>query len=424
MTATSAAYKVDYLLKNIVLVMPMFSVWSGSGKLEPSDFTNVDADDLPPETVAKLGLKRLINRDALSPFTRLRARADRLCEEYGTRFMGGFAIPEDYAPVVAQKLADLVSEFNTELDTFLRNYDKLINDWVVANPDMAQQILRAVKPRDQIKRRFNACYAIAEVNGSAHDHTNSMVQVADGLFDSFLKTLIDRSVPLLTAKNGTLNDTFRSSVRNSLQSIADKIERFAFLDPSKGGMMVLASKIRASVVGEGTIRGEDFMRVWNTIQPLKSADAFVAAVTAMAGEAPVIVAPPVSQPDLLAPFPTSGADSLGSVPHQNPTQTSTVLQPFEPIDAFGVEEGPLDATFMPSKIDDSEARNALVKDEPPADRINAAPAEGKPITSREELGKMPFASMPGFADKDNASLEAPAPAQKEQVRFSKKRFGW
>lgn len=257
------------VLDKIAIVDLGFSIWTGAKALEPSDFVNVDVDDLPSSRVASYGRKNLIDKNALQPFKQIRHKAESACARVGTKLLGGYAIPQDSIDQIGKELADLCVEFDSALDTFLSHYDTMVEDWINSNPDMAEPLRRAVLPRAVVKSRFRASFSIFEVNASPRDRTNSMDNVGNDLLDSVLAQVVSAFKTHIESKRGTINDSYRVEVRQTVEDMAAKLERFAFIEPS-GGMKILANRLAAAVQGEGKIAGQEFLTLYGLLSPLRS----------------------------------------------------------------------------------------------------------------------------------------------------------
>ena len=86
------------ILDQMVLVKVDATIYGARKKLKVEDLMLVDGSKLPPEDLASLGSKRLLDPDQLSVFNRLKKEAERICLRIGTRFLGGYAIPCTAAP--------------------------------------------------------------------------------------------------------------------------------------------------------------------------------------------------------------------------------------------------------------------------------------------------------------------------------------
>ena len=86
-------HKANIILERVVLVKVEANIYGARKKLKKEDLVLADGSKLPPEDLASLGSKRLLDPDQLTVFNRLKKEAERICLRIGTRFLGGFAIP-------------------------------------------------------------------------------------------------------------------------------------------------------------------------------------------------------------------------------------------------------------------------------------------------------------------------------------------
>ena len=86
-------HKANIILERVVLVKVEANIYGARKKLKKEDLVLADGSKLPPEDLASLGSKRLLDPEQLTVFNRLKKEAERICLRVGTRFLGGFAIP-------------------------------------------------------------------------------------------------------------------------------------------------------------------------------------------------------------------------------------------------------------------------------------------------------------------------------------------
>ncbi|MCK4982686.1 MAG: hypothetical protein KAS17_07160 [Victivallaceae bacterium] len=103
------------VLKCMLAVNLNVNIWSAKRKLNPDDFVH---SELPPESLASLGNKRICDPATLRIFTTLKARAVNVLDKSGVRFLGGWAIPEAKA---ARKMS-LKSGYNPRLTIWVVPY--------------------------------------------------------------------------------------------------------------------------------------------------------------------------------------------------------------------------------------------------------------------------------------------------------------
>ena len=89
-------HAITQITDQLTLVMLDIRIWSGRKKLRPEDL-RLSGDEIPPEDLVSLGSKRVCDPESLKAFYRLKQSAERACLRVGTRFLGGFAIPQDQA---------------------------------------------------------------------------------------------------------------------------------------------------------------------------------------------------------------------------------------------------------------------------------------------------------------------------------------
>ena len=145
----------------------------------------------------------------------------------GTRFLGGFAIPNNRAEALADELDTLKGEFEDESHQFLRSYDQGLEDWIGQHPQWEAAIRRAIEPANLVGGRLRFGYQLvqiapAEKSGTLADEVKGLgtgvfaevAQVARDLDDSFLgKEVLHRRAL----------GTFRT--------IREKLDCLSFVDP-------------------------------------------------------------------------------------------------------------------------------------------------------------------------------------------------
>jgi hypothetical protein len=85
------------VLKQLTAIRLDVNIWSARKKLTPADF---GTSNLPPESIASLGSKKVCNPEDLRVFGALKARAVALLDRHGVRFLGG-CDPETATSVVS-----------------------------------------------------------------------------------------------------------------------------------------------------------------------------------------------------------------------------------------------------------------------------------------------------------------------------------
>lgn len=142
-------------IRGTTLVHLKIRCWSGAKKADREHDVIVGVGGkMPPQKLLEIGRKKIFPPSALSPLTNRRKAAERACLDVGTRFMGGFAIPDAEVDDVVGKLEQLQQEFEVAKADFLSNYDARLSTWVNDNQEYEHLFFDQLPDRDQIKQKF------------------------------------------------------------------------------------------------------------------------------------------------------------------------------------------------------------------------------------------------------------------------------
>ena len=139
------------IIDKIVLIQLNISSWGGRKKLESYEI------GYEPEEFISLGNKRLIPKKYLNPFEAIKKRVERTLASYGVRIMGGYAIPEESADEVREKLEGYRKEYEDAVAEFVYHFREYVREQAQAYPDWEDRLERAadeVHPKLSRKFRF------------------------------------------------------------------------------------------------------------------------------------------------------------------------------------------------------------------------------------------------------------------------------
>ena len=156
-------HKANIILERVVLVKVEANIYGARKKLKKEDLVLADGSKLPPEDLASLGSKRLLDPEQLTVFNRLKKEAERICLRVGTRFLGGFAIPTEAAGGITTELERIAQDFAVAKTGFLAGYDAAVTDWVVRHPEFASIIEQAVDSVEFVSTRLSFDYWIVTI---------------------------------------------------------------------------------------------------------------------------------------------------------------------------------------------------------------------------------------------------------------------
>ena len=119
------------LIRGTTLVHLKIRCWSGEKKASRDLDIKLGVDGkMPPKELLDIGNKKIFLPKALDPMTRERKSAERACLSEGTRFMGGYAIPDDAVDDLVIKLNNVKDKFDYELREFLSAFETNKEAWL------------------------------------------------------------------------------------------------------------------------------------------------------------------------------------------------------------------------------------------------------------------------------------------------------
>lgn len=245
-------------LDRMVCVHLDISTWSGRKKLRPEDLRGVTDGAIPPEDLASLGSKRIIDPKALAVFHRIWRRAETLLSSVGVRFLGGYAIPDSELNRVLGEIEKLKAWFENERKQLLVDYDDLIEQWIARHPDWEAIIRKAVTPSGQVSNRIQFRYQAFRVSTAGPDGTEDagLAEEAEGLSGRLFREVA-------TMANKTWRESYegRSEVTqralNPLRTILKKLRSLEFINPK---IAPVADQVENTIDGmpkNGKISGAD-----------------------------------------------------------------------------------------------------------------------------------------------------------------------
>ncbi|WP_166256048.1 DUF3150 domain-containing protein [Marinobacter salicampi] len=251
-------------LEKLVLVNLDIDIWSGQAKLQASDLKRISVEDLPPESLASLGSKRLCSKEHLRVFSTLKTRAVRAVLDFGEPFLGGYAYPASRIRDLESQLAGIELEYQAEKTKFLNIYDRAVGDWISENPDYADAIRAGALSREEVSERLNFGFQIINVSPTqstdAQDRLKKSVRgVGDALVDEIVKKANEFFEKRLVG-----NEQVSTQTQTTLRNMRDKVSGMAFLN---GNLVIMEQLLNEMLKGYESHRGskhvtgEDYNRI-------------------------------------------------------------------------------------------------------------------------------------------------------------------
>ncbi len=240
-------------LANIKVLTFDIKVWSGRKKLRPEDLKLTEGSELPPESLAKLGSKLVMDPDKLAIFMALRQSAAREALLVGTRFLGGYAIPAEKVNELMGKINTLKFEFEARKEEFLDRYSESVQSWINANPGWEKVIENAQASGEHVRKAISfstQLFSIAPVE----EHQEGLEKEVTGLAGQL------RHEIQVMAK-----DTWKQSYQGQqevtqralrpIETMIRKIEGLVFLEPELNDLVEGFKQTLSGMPFKGFIKG-------------------------------------------------------------------------------------------------------------------------------------------------------------------------
>ena len=203
------------------------------------------------------GSVRYMNPKLLRPFAKARQAATRLCRLHGTRFLNGWAIPDESLAEVRAGLAAISKEVDLEKATLVSKLAGHRLDWEMKHPEV-------VRYRDRFPTNAGieasismlvSIYKIAPGDVVHESITDGIKAEVAGLAGRVLREIAQDVRDSWSADAQAA--TTRS--RGVLERIQLKLERMAFIDTELAEVAGMIGSVLAILPASGPIRGTDFV---------------------------------------------------------------------------------------------------------------------------------------------------------------------
>lgn len=220
-------HPVITLTEAMTLISLSIPIWGGRKTLRPEDLGLAEAD-IPSEELVHWGSKRICNPEALRVFQTLKGQAERACLKVGTRFLGGFLVPNDQVAALSTELARLKTTFEQEVQSFLAGYDREIADWIARHPHWERQLREAVEPVTRVATRFAFRYRPLVIR-PADDHPGTLAEDAAELGGTIFHEVAQIARDLEKSLIGQTQLSQRAL--GTFRRVRDKLAVLSFVDP-------------------------------------------------------------------------------------------------------------------------------------------------------------------------------------------------
>jgi hypothetical protein len=266
--------ETQVILDRVVLIKVDANIYGARKKLKKEDLMLASGSKLPPEDLASLGSKRLLDPDKLSVFNRLKKEAERMCLRVGTRFLGGFAVPIESAASITAELDRIALDFAAAKTAFIAGYDAAVKDWVVRHPEFAGIIEQAVDSVAFVSTRLSFDFLVVSV-GLPYSLPPADVARLESKIGSLSEQMfyeISVEANQLIEQSLLGKEQVTRNALRPIRRIRDKLDGLGFLDHRVAPIVSTIDDLLVRIPTKGAIEGPILQAILATAMLLSDPD--------------------------------------------------------------------------------------------------------------------------------------------------------
>ncbi|MGB5830837.1 MAG: DUF3150 domain-containing protein [Thiohalocapsa sp.] len=266
---THSAPAVIRLTDQTTLFLVDYHIWSGRKKLRAEDLKMGTA--LPPDALISLGSKKICNPDELRVFHRNKKRVERELLAVGTRFLGGYVVPNNRAAEVRAKADAITAETRAAAEAFLADYDGHIDAWCAAYPDWETAIRNAVDPVEVVRGQFRFRVQALQIETSRVIGEDTLAEDLAEVGESIFAEVEQMARGLERSFLG--KDGLSRRALGTFRRIYDKLDALSFVDYRIDPVVRSIRGWLDRLPAVGPIEGGLFMEGWALMRLVCDAEA-------------------------------------------------------------------------------------------------------------------------------------------------------
>lgn len=265
------------VISSLVVFTFKLSIWGGDTTLDKPDIKIGRGGELPPEHLATLGRKNIIDSAHLACFGALKQQTRRYLESISMGFCGGRAASLEEFDNITNYLEDVKLKYEDLRRNFLANYDRWVAEWAEnpINAGYKSAILSSKVPLRTVEKALTFSYLAYRIVPANENHANELNEMASGLGADLIKEIVEGS-------NKFFNDYLKGKSKlnvqtlKTLQAIHKKAKSLSFLRSDvRTAVKYLESAMDGYKGCLSALTGENFNKVMSAVLILCSENNFL-----------------------------------------------------------------------------------------------------------------------------------------------------
>ena len=267
------------LEKVICFELGAISLWSGRRKLKKEDLRLQSEDEVPPEAIASLGSKKIIDPEEINEFEAMKKEAHRECAKIGIRFLGGYAVPEGAAQDLAAKLDEIGARFLSKKAQFLADYDDKVSDWISSHPEWSSMLNAAALNHADVDSKLHfgwSSFRVVAAQDEAHDDplNKGLSSELSGLSGQLYRE-IAKAAAMVMEQSLLGRERVSQKILSPIRTIRSKLLGLSFLDTRVNPLIQTIDHVTGLLPAAGWIDGLALSALHGLVFILSSEDRMI-----------------------------------------------------------------------------------------------------------------------------------------------------
>lgn len=228
-------------LDGLAVISIDLDIWSGQTKLQDIDLRLADEYN---NEVVNLGNKRLVSRESLKPFERLKSTVRRNMLRRGIQFLNGYAVPVDQLDEAIEEIEGWRVQFEDAVMDFMATYHGNVESWVAQNPEDEEVIRRGTLPLEAVEKRFGFTWDAFQIQGVMNNEAaQSQLDSSAGQLGNKLIADVQQTARDFWDRNLKGRSMVGITCQATLREMKRKLESLAFLDRRSKPLIELLDRV-------------------------------------------------------------------------------------------------------------------------------------------------------------------------------------
>lgn len=206
------------------------------------------------------GALRIIDPKHLRPFLAARQAVNRACLAMGTRFLSGYAVPDENLAQLLERLKEISVKMAEAKANLIGNYDNWIGEWADAHPAARNEILARAPKVAYADKQINFSLRAFKIQPQAE--AVASVGCEDGIaveIGGLAKQIVQEIAQDVRDSWSPDTEAASQRVRGLLKRVCSKARSLSFIDSRLGEIARFVETTAASLPTSGRIEGRDYL---------------------------------------------------------------------------------------------------------------------------------------------------------------------